>query len=224
MAFDSTYCRQCDRSFASKASLRRHAERLHDDAYLREIRQRHRTCPYCEAVYDNPQALGGHVVMCSENPDVEETRSRIAEANRGKTHPDAVKDRIRQSMQEAVDANPDSYAAGNVCGRTERIQVKTSNGTETSVHGKWERDVARFLNRHEIQWTNAVSGFPYLWKDGEHQYFPDFRLPARECYIEVKGYERDRDHAKWAAFPEPLIVIRRAEIEAIRNGVYDLGP
>lgn len=162
--------------------------------------------------------------MCSENPDVEATRSRIGEANRGKTHPESVKERIRQSMQDAVDANPDSYAAGNVCGRTERITVRTLDGTETTVHGTWERDVARFLNRNEIEWTNDVSGFPYRWEGAEHQYFPDFHLPARGRYIEVKGYERDRDHAKWADFPEPLIVIRRAEIEAIRNGTYDLGP
>jgi hypothetical protein len=224
VASDPTCCRRCDRSFASKASLRKHAERKHDDAYLKQIKQRHRTCPYCGTTYDNPHALGGHVVTCSENPDVEATRPRIAEANRGNAHSDAVKERIRRSMQEAVDANPDSYAAGNVCGRTERITVNTLDGTETTVHGTWERGVARFLNWNEIQWTNDVTGFPYRWEGTEHPYFPDFHLPPHECYIEVKGYERDRDHAKWVAFPEPLIVIRRAEIEAIRSGTYHLGP
>lgn len=162
--------------------------------------------------------------MCSANPDAETTRSRIAEANRGTRHPEEVKERIRQSMQEAVRANPDSYDAENVCGRTERIEVEMAGGNNTVVHGKWERDVAHYLNRKGIRWTNDVSGFSYRWNGSEHQYFPDFHLPEHDCYIEVKGYERDRDHAKWSAFPEPLIVIRRAEIEEIRTGTYDLGP
>lgn len=135
-----------------------------------------------------------------------------------------LKERIRQSMQEAVQKNPRSYAAGNVCGRTERLEVQTLNGETTRVHGEWERDVAQFLNRNKIQWTNDVSGFPYPWNGATHQYFPDFHLPDRDLYIEVKGYERERDRAKWTAFPETLVLIRRDEIEQIRNGTYELGP
>ncbi len=224
MAPDPTYCQRCERSFASKASLRRHARRIHDDDYLASIKKRHRTCHHCETVYDNPQALGGHITMCDDNPDGDTTRARIADANRGRTHSDAVKERIRRSMQEAVEAHPDSYSAGNVCGRTERIEVKMLDGTQTTVHRTWERDVARFLNRKEIPWTNEVSGFSYQWNGDTHKYFPDFYLPGLDCYLEVKGYERNRDHAKWNAFPEPLIVIRRAELDAIREGTYSLGP
>lgn len=224
MVDSPTYCQRCDRSFASKASLRRHARRVHDEEYLASIKKRHRTCPHCGTVYDNPQALGGHITMWDRNPNGDTTRARIAEANRGHTHPDVVKERIRRSMQEAVEAHPDAYPAENVCGRTERIEVDMLDGTQTTVHGTWERDVARFLNREEISWTNDVSGFPYSWNGDMHQYFPDVYLPGRDGYLEVKGYERDRDHAKWDAFPEPLIVIRRAEVEAIRDETYDLGP
>lgn len=221
---DATYCEICECSFASKASLRRHVRRKHDVAYLEKIREQHATCPHCGKRFENSRSLGGHMVMCSENPDVEQTRAWISEAHRGKTHPEAVKGKIQESMKRAVQEHPASYTADNVCGRVERLEVETLDGTLTTLHGEWEREVAQFLNRNQIHWTNDIPGFPYSWKSSTHQYFPDFYLPDQDLYIEVKGYERERDRAKWSAFPETLLLIRRGEIRQIRDGTYELGP
>lgn len=224
MSDPGTYCQICERSFASKASLRRQARRKHDASYLEKIREQHTTCPHCGDQFRNPHSLGGHMVMCSDNPNVERTRDRISEAHQGTTHPEAVKEQIQESMRRAVQENPASYATDNVCGRVERLEVKTLNGTTTMLHGEWEREVAQFLNRNQIRWTNDVPGFPYSWEGATHQYFPDFYLPNRDLYNEVKGYEREHDRAKWSAFPETLLLIRRGEIKQIRNGTYELGP
>jgi hypothetical protein len=49
--------------------------------------------------------------------------------------------------------------------------------------------------------------------------------PARstiklDLYIEVKGYETDRDRAKWKYFPKKLRVIRSKDIKEIRKGCF----
>lgn len=41
------------------------------------------TCIYCGSRYDNPQALGGHMVSCKKNPKAEARRLKIAESKKG---------------------------------------------------------------------------------------------------------------------------------------------
>ena len=41
-------------------------------------------------------------------------------------------------------------------------------------------------------------------------------------YIEVKGYERERDRCKWAAV-DNLIVIKANDIKKIKEGKLNLG-
>jgi len=36
----------------------------------------------------------------------------------------------------------------------------------------------------------------------------------------VKGYETDRDRAKWAQFPELLFVVKAQAIKNIRNNIF----
>lgn len=217
------HCRYCKQTFASKASLRRHIRRTHDDSYLREIEALHRTCPYCKNQFENRQRLGGHMCLCSARPDRKQVLRRLSESHKGNTHSPEVKKRIRKSMQGAVRDSPESYSAENVCGRVKRIKVVDSFGTQTTVHGRWERDVATFFNERAIRWRNDVQGFSYQWKGREHLYFPDFYLPDFDVYVEVKGFERSRDRAKWSSFPKPLILIRKPEIREIRDGLYELG-
>jgi hypothetical protein len=47
-------------------------------------------------------------------------------------------------------------------------------------------------------------------------------LPTLNVYVEVKGFETERDRAKWTHFPEELIVLRKKEIEEIKKGTFRL--
>ena len=38
--------------------------------------------------------------------------------------------------------------------------------------------------------------------------------------VEVKGYETDRDRAKWLHFPKKLCIIKEKEIKEIRKGCF----
>jgi len=115
-------------------------------------------------------------------------------------------------MKEAVEKYPDSYAKNNVCGRVKIIEY---NGSK--LKGSWEHKVAVWLDRRNIKWESEVNPQPYFWDNKWKLYFPDFYLPEYKCYIEVKGYKRDRDESKWNHFPYQLIVIDRFAIEQINN-------
>jgi len=119
-------------------------------------------------------------------------------------------------MKRAVLENPDSYSSNNVCGRTKKI---TYNGF--NLNGSWELIVAKWLDENNIKWTNKLNPFTYIWNGSEHMYFPDFYLPEYDWYIEVKGYERDRDICKWAVVPN-LVLIKQKEIQQIKTASYRL--
>jgi len=119
-------------------------------------------------------------------------------------------------MKRVVRDNPDSYSTNNVCGRTKKIVY---NGFE--LNGSWELTVAKWLDDNNIKWTNKIEPFTYKWNGGDHLYFPDFYLLDHDWYIEVKGYERDRDLCKWTVVPN-LTVIKQKEIKEIKKGLYRL--
>jgi len=118
------------------------------------------------------------------------------------------------SMKNAVKNNPESYSANNVSGRTKTIKYKN-----TLLKGSWELLVAKWLDENNIKWTNKIDGIHYEWCGSTHLYFPDFYLIELNKYIEVKGYERERDRCKWGVL-ENLIVIKKKEIKMIKEKCF----
>lgn len=96
-----------------------------------------------------------------------------------------------------------------------RTKIYEHNGM--FLHGTWEVTVAEKLDELNIEWTNKIVGFSYEFQEKTHRYYPDFYLPKLDMYIEVKGYEVERDAAKWAVVPN-LTVLRKDEIMALRKG------
>lgn len=52
----------------------------------------------------------------------------------------------------------------------------------------------------------------YEFNNNTSYYTPDFYLIDIDLYIEIKGYETDKDRAKWSCFPLKLRVIKGAEL------------
>lgn len=129
---------------------------------------------------------------------------------------DETRKRRSEIMKRVVRENPDSYSANNVCGRTKKIIY---NGF--TLNGSWELIVAQWLDKNNIKWTNKIEPFTYIWNESTHLYFPDFYLIDYDWYIEVKGYERERDRCKWLAV-ENLVVIKQKEIKEIKSDLYRL--
>lgn len=146
-----------------------------------------------------------------------ETREKLSAAGKRRVWTQEDRDRQSKSMQRAVEKYPESYSASNVCGRTKLIEYKGH-----TLNGKWELEVAKWLDSCNVVWTNIIhQEIFYEWQNRQHRYFPDFYLPEKNLYIEVKGYERDRDRCKWSVVSN-LLVIKAKEIQQIQKGLYRL--
>jgi hypothetical protein len=121
-------------------------------------------------------------------------------------------------MKQKVLANPDSYSKSNVYGRVKIYEVTDSTGS-TKVKGTWELKVAEYLNNNNIRWTNNIEPYKYFWKESWHLYFPDFLLLDSNTLIEVKGYETDRDQAKWRSVDKKLIVIKKKDMLSLEKSI-----
>jgi hypothetical protein len=201
-------------------------------------------CQYCNKFNKNSNAKKQHEIRCKLNPNriivkpsfgmlgkkggnqwtkaketgipyilKEETRKKIIDKNKKRVW--TIEQRIKHSisMKNAVKNNPDSYTAGNR-GRTKQIEYEG-----IKFHGKWELDFYLWCLSKNINVKRCNEYFEYEW-NGKRKYFPDFYLNDYDLYIEVKGYETDRDKAKWSQFPKKIKVIRKKEIFEIRKGIF----
>lgn len=204
-------------------------------------------CPFCEKVCKNKNSVVQHQIRCKSNPNAikvtpsygmrgktgsnqfikaasegrsitvsDETRKKISDASKLQEWCDERRKKHSESMRQAVMNHPESYSASNVSGRVKNIEY---NGR--ILKGNWELIVAEYLDSINIRWDNSIEPFPYNWNDSVHLYFPDFYLLDYDVYIEVKGYQVDRDLFKWKAVPN-LIVLKDEEIKMIRNGDFDI--
>lgn len=179
-------------------------------------------CNFCSKVYDSKIALGNHVRRCPSNPNriqeimSEEGKNRIRQNNRilnQRWHDPMVKFKHSQSMKRAVENNPESYTSSNR-GRTKQIVV---DGIK--FQGQWEVDFYLWAKAEGLNPKRPAESFSYEW-NGTRSYFPDFYLPTLDLYVEVKGYETDRDRSKWSQFPKNLFIIKEAEIKQIRANSF----
>jgi hypothetical protein len=118
-----------------------------------------------------------------------------------------------ESMKKAVEENPESYTSSNR-GRTKQIVYN-----DIKFQGNWELEFYKYCEKNHIKVERVNVWFEYEW-NGIRKYFPDFYLPDYDLYIEIKGYETDKDHAKWTQFPKKLKVIKKKEIFAIKKGCF----
>lgn len=202
-------------------------------------------CVYCGCLMKTKSSSIQHEIRCKKNPDryvipsrgmlgkkgsnqhikakqlgttvdvSESTRKKISDANikRGKL-PQKTKDKIRDSMNKAVEKYPESYSTGN----SHHAKRYYHNGV--MCQGTWELDFYKWCLVQNINVVRCTVSFPYNWNGTTRKYFPDFYLPDLDVWIEVKGFETERDHAKWKSFPHCLLVIRKNQIEAIRSGNF----
>ena len=117
-------------------------------------------------------------------------------------------------MKKAVQNNPESYSSSNR-GRTKQIII---DGIK--LQGQWEVDFYTWAKKQGLDPKRPNKAFKYVW-NGERWYHPDFYIDSIDTYIEVKGYETERDRAKWSQFPEKLCIIREQQIKQIRKGCFE---
>ncbi len=137
-------------------------------------------------------------------------------------HTAETKEKIRLGMLRAVkdgrQKTPVPY--GTKC---KHIKYKNWKGEEMTLLGSWEERVAKYLDEHRISWTRPKNGIRYTYKNQEHYYFPDFYLTDLDVFVEVKGYETDRDREKWKQFPFKLVILNKDHIFNLSQFFNNIG-
>ena len=101
----------------------------------------------------------------------------------------------------------------NGCGKCKWIQYTNNRGIVCNLQGTWELKFAKFLDSKNVNWERNKIGYKYSYNSKDYSYFPDFVLVDVNIFIEVKGYEIDRDKAKWSQFPFTLLVVKKKEMK-----------
>lgn len=99
-------------------------------------------------------------------------------------------------------------------GRCRSIAHLSPIAGEVKLHGTWEKMFAVWLDENKIPWVRNKKSFPYYFGGKSRKYYPDFYLTEKNQYVEVKGYETDKDRAKWAQFNEPLLILKRKDLSS----------
>jgi len=112
-------------------------------------------------------------------------------------------------MIEVAKKYPDSYGVSN------RSRAKHYEYKGQKFQGTWELEFFKFCERKNIRCRRNRESFPYFWKEKTHYYYPDFYLIDFNVFVEIKGYETDRDIAKQRDFPvnKKLLILRKKEYD-----------
>ena len=210
-------CKFCNGLFAGMNSLKQHEARCKENpnrslkggfiAYNEKMKENgiKRVNQFTKA-----KRLGFEKPIVSE-----ETRNKISMTLIGKKHSNDRKEKQKLIMQQVVKNNPESYSSTNVNGRIKKVKYK-----DILLDSSWEMFFAIWCDDNQVTWERNKKGFEYQW-NGKRIYYPDFYLPELDLYIEIKGYERDRDREKWKSVPN-LLVLKDNEISLIKENKFKL--
>ena len=207
-------------------------------------------CKHCNKECKNDNSLRNHERLCKNNPDrnldhihrgqvkrtnslrtrkdrgtfrnqwsdpnyelKDSTRKKLSDHSKSIVWSEEQKIKHSERMKKAVEAYPNSYTSSN------RGRVKQFEYKGIKFQGTWELEFYKFCEEKNIAIERSNEWFEYEW-NGIRKYFPDFYLPEKDLYIEVKGYETERDRAKWTAFPKRLKIIKKSDIIDIRKRTW----
>ena len=202
---------------------------------IKSSRQKHLS--YCTG--QGPRRLVVHTYGCKRGS--KEFSKRISEGIKNRYLNDSdYKNRILRSRIKNGTLNNswDKVSHENKKLQSERarfnIQRRYENGWDPkagrapkykyrdfTVDGSWELTFCEWADKSNISFSRNKQRFDYIDEAGIHRkYKPDFLID--DVYVEVKGYETERDRCKWKSFQHNLIVLKRPEIKMIRKGLFTI--
>lgn len=125
--------------------------------------------------------LKKHLKSIRENRSIEE-KKRIDEA---------ISNTIRKKVEEGV-------------WHTSLAKRMHYDYNGIDLHGTWELNYAKWLDKNNIKWVRCKRSFSYFFEGKMRRYTPDFYLPETNEYVEIKGFKTKKDESKWEQFPKDL--------------------
>jgi len=107
-------------------------------------------------------------------------------------------------------------------GRCKKIKYFSTICGEILLDGSWELLFAKWLDKNVINWIRNKNRFSYYFDEKDRFYTPDFYIKDFDLYVEVKGYETEKDRSKWKQFPYKLKVIKEDQIKLLKNNNFKL--
>jgi hypothetical protein len=105
-------------------------------------------------------------------------------------------------------------------GRCEKIKYFSIFAGDTTVDGTWEYELAVYLDENKINWKRNKKRFSYINEHNKQSFYtPDFYIVDFNFYIEIKGYETEKDRCKWKHFTEELVILKAEELKLIKQKV-----
>lgn len=132
---------------------------------------------------------------------------------------DNQKEKFRENHRVAINKR---YENGWLpkAGRCKKIPFKSKYTGDVTVDGSWEFELAKYLEANNISWKRNKTRFSYTNEKNVASYYtPDFYLPDYNIFIEVKGYETEKDRCKWRDFTKTLYIFKLGEIKKIQENI-----
>ena len=144
--------------------------------------------------------------MCKLHPGFEEKRIKRSKAYKEKMTPEFLANlgkKISETVRKKVLEGTWHYSFS-------KTRTYTYKGEK--LHGKWELQYAEWLDSKNLLWERPKEKFSYFFENKERYYTPDFYLVESKTYVEIKGYETEKDRAKWECFPHKLVVLKGKDL------------
>lgn len=206
------------------------------------------TCLHCGVEHQNPKFCSKSCAASYNNatraPRSPKSRQKTSAALKGRKNPAAKNPELhprwckvwfhRCAVCQKAMSNPKRKTCSPAC----RDSICSKNGTlkqRIEYNGRvfqsyWEVDIAKFLDQHQIPWEQPNTRLQ--WYDTTLQrsrtYLPDFYLPERNVYIDVKNplkQKQDADKLRQLKSIFPLVVGNKDDVKRfIMAGAEGLEP
>lgn len=175
------------------------------------IQKKKHICIFCNKEFERGVQLGSHIRGCKLNPKFNDIQKKIYNTKKKNNSfcTDLTREKIKATINEKI-------KNGKWHNSFSKARTYEYNGEK--YYGKWELNYAIYLDKTlgKNKWKKNRNKFYYFFNNENHFYTPDFYLIEDDCYIEIKGYETEKDRAKWKQFPHKLKVLKGKEL-------YELG-
>jgi len=200
-------------------------------------------CKFCSSIRKNANSLRNHERLCKNNPEKQLTyfathqkeikirSNQFIKAEQLGLNKPIVSDDTKNKIREANSKRSYEWNKLNGAKISATIKEKVKNRTwHTSLakhmhysyngfdlHGKWELSYAKWLDLNNIKWIKCKESFEYTFNNTIRRYTPDFYLIDLNEYVEIKGYQTEKDLAKWSQFPsnKKLTILKRDDLKKL---------
>jgi hypothetical protein len=109
--------------------------------------------------------------------------------------------------------NPNSGGRRDGSGRGKKTWYESHIAGRVFLDSSYELAYAIWLDSKNVLWRRNWQKFAYEYEGKQSFYIPDFYLIAENKYVEIKGYETEKDKAKWEFFPHNLEVLKEVDLK-----------